>query len=330
MNIDPRTLFILAALALFVAAAWWYQRKKETQSSRALLHTEDLTQKARAGAFKDITGRDDETERVIHIVMRKSKNNPLLLGQPGVGKTAIAELLAHKIAHGDVPEGLKGKTVLALDLTSLVSETKYRGEMESKLKRLTESLEAMLGSVILFIDEIHMLEQIGGAEGSLNISDVLKPALARGEVQVIGATTWSEYEQFIKPDQALDRRFQPVLVDEPTQEEALAIMRHIRPSYELFHKVKIADEALEAAVKLSDKKIEHRYLPDKAIDLIDEAAAKVSIEASRKHQVAMGAVHAAAKTARKEVGKKDIEEVIDQWVIHSKEEAKRDARKEDI
>jgi ATP-dependent Clp protease ATP-binding subunit ClpC len=330
MNIDPRTLVILAALAFFVSVAWWYQRRKETQSTQALLHTEDLTEKARSGAFKDITGREDETERVIHIVMRKSKNNPLLLGQPGVGKTAIAELLAHKIAQGDVPEGIQKKTVLSLDLTSLVSETKYRGEMESKLKRLTQSLEAMQGSVILFIDEIHMLEQIGGAEGSLNISDVLKPALARGEVQVIGATTWNEYEQYIKPDQALDRRFQPVLVDEPTQEEALAILKHIRPSYEEFHKVKIADAALEAAVKLSDKKIEHRYLPDKAIDLIDEASAKVSIESSRKNKVAMGAVHAAAKKAKNEVTKKEIEEVIDQWVIHTKEEAKRDARKERV
>jgi ATP-dependent Clp protease ATP-binding subunit ClpC len=330
MNIDPLTLLILLGLGLFVAAAWWYQRNKETKHSQSLLHTDDLTQKARTGAFKDITGREEETDRVIHIVMRKAKNNPLLLGQPGVGKTAIAELLAHKIAHGDVPEGLKEKTVLSLDLTSLVSETKYRGEMEGKLKRLTQSLEAMQGKVILFIDEIHMLEQIGGAEGSLNISDVLKPALARGEMQVIGATTWSEYEEFIKPDQALDRRFQPVLVDEPTRVEALAILKHIRPSYEEFHKVKIADEALRVAVELSDKKIEHRYLPDKAIDLIDEASAKVSIEASRKHKVAMGAVHAAAKKANGEVGKKDIEEVIDQWVIHSKEEAKRDARKQTI
>ena len=290
----------------------------------------DLTARAERGELDPFSGRDDEIERTVHILLRRTKNNPLIIGEPGVGKTAIVEGLAQRIADGNIPEGLKGRRILSLDVTSLVSETKFRGELESRLKRLTQDLEAMGRSVILFIDEVHQLQQIGKAEGSLNITDVLKPALARGDLQVIGATTWSEYEEYMRPDQALDRRFQPVLVDEPNQEQALAMLQNLRATYEAFHKVRITDAALEAAVRLSDEKIARRYLPDKAIDLIDEAAAKVAIEAHAHHAVPLGVVHAASHGDKETVGVNDIQEVVDQWIIHSKEEARRDARKEDL
>lgn len=291
--------------------------------------TTDMTHRAEEGLLDAFSGREEEIERTIHIIMRRSKNNPLLIGQPGVGKTAIVEGLAIRIAKGDVPPALAKKRVLALDLSAMVSDTKYRGELESRLKGLIQQLEALQGQAILFIDEIHMLTQIGKSEGSLNISDVLKPALSRGDVQVIGATTWSEYEQFIKPDQALDRRFQPVLVDEPTRPEAEEILRGLRPAYEGFHNVSITDAAIETAVRVSDELIKDRYLPDKAIDLIDEAAAKVAIEASRRHKVPMGLIHAASMEKTEKVDAKDVQEVADQWVVHSKEDEKRDARQEE-
>lgn len=287
----------------------------------------DVTSLAETGKVDPVEGRDEEVDRTIHILLRRQKNNPLLLGEPGVGKTAIVYGLAQRIANGDVPESLKNRRVLELDVNNLVSDTKFRGELEKRLRELLESLEKEEANTILFIDEIHMLVQISGSEGSLNISDVFKPALARGELQIIGATTWDEYQRFIKPDAALDRRFQPVLVDEPSQQQAISMLKSLRPIYEKFHKVKIPDEVIEAAVKLSDEKIKGRYLPDKAIDLIDEASAKAAIEASRPgHAAAMGTLHAASKESSETVTIEDIQSVVDQWVIHSTEEAKRDAR----
>ncbi len=324
---------IIGAAALIVAFVVALLRAKKSGSGSKNLpkskFTTDMTLSAEEGLLDPFSGREAEIDRTIHIIMRRSKNNPLLIGQPGVGKTAIVEGLAQRIVKKDVPSALFEKRVLSLDMSALVSDTKYRGELESRLKGLVEQLEALQGRAILFIDEIHMLQQIGKSEGSLNISDVLKPALSRGDVQVIGATTWKEYEEFIQPDQALDRRFQPVLVDEPSPADAVQILKHLRPTYETFHNVQITDAALEAAVTLSDSLIKDRYLPDKAIDLIDEASAKVAIESSEKHRVAMGLVHAASVDKKDKVDVDDVQAVADQWVIHSKEEAKRDARKED-
>jgi ATP-dependent Clp protease ATP-binding subunit ClpA len=332
MNTDLLWKIIIAAVLIAAFAYSYMKSKKGSDDSRKKApkskFTTDMTELAEQGKLDPFSGREEEIDRTIHIVMRRSKNNPLLIGQPGVGKTAIVEGLAARIVSKDVPPALYDKRVLSLDISALVSETKYRGELEARLKGLIQQLEGLQGRAILFIDEIHMLQQIGQSEGSLNISDILKPALARGDVQIIGATTWMEYEKYIQPDQALDRRFQPVLVDEPSPEEAIAILRHLRPTYEEFHNVSITDAAIEAAVHLSDEQIKDRYLPDKAIDLIDEASAKVSIEASMNSKVAMGLIHAASKEKKEKVDAEDIKEVADQWVIHSKEDAKRDARKE--
>jgi ATP-dependent Clp protease ATP-binding subunit ClpA len=289
----------------------------------------DLTASAENGDIDPIFGREDEIERAIHIIMRRSKNNPLLIGEPGVGKTAIVEGLALQIVNKTVPKALQDKILLELDLNELLSGTKFRGELEGRLKSIIAKSTNESRRYILFIDEFHLLEEAGKAEGSLAISEVLKPLLARGDLQVIGATTWSEYQKFIKPNAALDRRMQLVLVDEPNPEQALLMLKGLKSMYEEFHKVKISDAALKAAVKLADEKIEERFLPDSAIDLIDEAAAKVAIEASVSQKVAMGVVHAAAKGERNKVTVKDIEEVVDQWVIHDKSEEQRDARHED-
>ncbi len=295
--------------------------------------TEDLTERARQGTLDPFAGREEEVERTIHILMRRTKNNPLLIGAPGVGKTAIAHGLAQRIASGDVPEGLKGKRVLALDLPSLMAETKYRGELEKRLRDFLASLEDQARENILFIDEIHMLAQAGGTEGALNVSDVFKPALARGELHVIGATTWNEYQTYIHPDAPLDRRFQPVLVDEPSPEAAFHILSSLRGTYEEFHGVEIPDATLRAAITLSDAYFKGRFLPDKGIDLIDEAAAKVSIDCSRAHHGAtLGLVHAAASNKQNSAGKQkhtgdivtteDIQAVVDQWIAHADAERK--------
>lgn len=320
------SLFLLVCLVLFWS---WRKKNKATSSPSTDVFTSDLTQKAAQNSLDPVTSRDDEIDRMIHIIMRRTKNNPLLIGQPGVGKTALVEGLAQRIASGEIPEPLKKKKVLALDVVELMSNTKYRGELEHRMKKLLQKLEALKGNAILFIDEIHILEQSKGAEGSISMSDILKPALARGDIQVIGATTWKEYERYIHPNQPLDRRFQIVLVDEPTREEALQILTRLRSVYEEYHHVRIEDSALEAAVRLSDEKIKNRYLPDKAIDLIDEAAAKVSLESTNRHaKTPLGVIHAASQTATDVVTKTEVEAVIDQWLIHSKEEAKRDARQD--
>jgi len=236
----------------------------------------DLTKMAEEGKLDPVVGRKEETQRVLEILSRRTKNNPCFIGDPGVGKTAVVEGLAQKIVQGNIPELLKDKRVVTLDLSSMIAGAKYRGEFEERLKNVMEEIRKA-GDVILFIDEIHTIIGAGGAEGAIDASNILKPALARGEIQCIGATTIEEYRKHIEKDAALERRFQPIVVGEPTTEEALQILKGLRDKYEAHHRVKITDGALEAAVRLSDRYITDRYLPDKAIDLIDEAGAKVRI-----------------------------------------------------
>ncbi|GAA0745800.1 ATP-dependent Clp protease ATP-binding subunit [Clostridium oceanicum] len=237
----------------------------------------DLTQIARESKLDPVIGRDKETQRVLEILSRRTKNNPCLIGDPGVGKTAIAEGLAQKIVNGNIPELLKNKRVVTLDLSSMIAGAKYRGEFEERLKKIMEEIRTSK-DIILFIDEIHTIIGAGAAEGAIDAANILKPALARGEIQCIGATTLDEYRKHIEKDSALERRFQPIVVGEPTKEETIKILKGLRDKYEAHHRVKITDDAIDAAVNLSDRYITDRYLPDKAIDLMDEAGAKVRIE----------------------------------------------------
>ncbi len=239
----------------------------------------DLTALAREGKLDPVIGREKEIERVIQVLSRRTKNNPALIGEPGVGKTAIAEGLAQRIVENRVPEVLRDRRVVTLDLASLVAGSKYRGEFEERLKRVMNDIRASAGEIILFIDELHTLVGAGAAEGAIDASNILKPALARGELQCIGATTLDEYRKHVEKDPALERRFQPIIVEEPTVEETLAILRGLRDRYEAHHGVTITDEAIEAAVRLSDRFVADRFLPDKAIDLIDEAGSRVRLRA---------------------------------------------------
>ena len=237
----------------------------------------DLTESARQGEIDPVIGRDQEIERVIQVLSRRTKNNPVLIGEPGVGKTAIAEGLAHKIVANEIPETLRDKRVMTLDMGTVVAGTKYRGEFEDRLKKVMDEIKEA-DNVILFIDELHTLIGAGGAEGAIDASNILKPSLARGELQCIGATTLDEYRKYIEKDAALERRFQPIQVDEPNLEETVQILEGLRDRYEAHHRVTITDEAIEAAVTLSDRYITDRFLPDKAIDLIDEAGSKVRLK----------------------------------------------------
>ena len=282
VNIQKLYIDLLAAMGEDAPAA-----KDDLQGARAGKrgnatptldsYSRNLTQLASAGKLDPVIGREQEIQRVIQILSRRTKNNPCLIGEPGVGKTAVVEGLAQMIASGNVPETIADKRVVTLDLSGMVAGSKYRGEFEERIKKvISEVVES--GDVLLFIDEIHTIIGAGGAEGALDASNILKPSLARGEIQLIGATTINEYRKYIEKDSALERRFQPVTVDEPTEDESVAILKGLRSRYEEHHKVEITDHALEAAVKLSSRYINDRFLPDKAIDLIDEAASKVRLQ----------------------------------------------------
>ncbi|MFN8276021.1 MAG: ATP-dependent chaperone ClpB [Chitinophagales bacterium] len=238
----------------------------------------NLNQQAKSGKLDPVIGRDEEIRRVMHILSRKTKNNPLLVGEPGVGKTAIAEGIAHRIIKGDVPENLKSKTIYALDMGAMMAGAKYRGDFEERLKGVVKEVKESAGRIILFIDEIHTLVGAGATEGAMDAANIIKPELARGELRAIGATTLNEYQKYFEKDKALERRFQKVMVEEPSVEDAISILRGLKERYENHHKVRIKDEAIISAVTLSDRYIADRFLPDKAIDLIDEAAAKLRLQ----------------------------------------------------
>lgn len=282
LGVEPQKMFndIVKMLHEDTPTASGVPKSVSSQTNTPTLNQfgRDLTEMAREAKFDPIVGRDKEIERVIQILSRRTKNNPCLIGEPGVGKTAIAEGFAQKIVEANIPEILKDKRVFSLDLSSMVAGAKYRGEFEERLKKALDEVRKA-GNVILFIDEMHTIIGAGAAEGAIDASNILKPALARGEIQVIGATTINEYRKYVEKDAALERRFQPITVDEPTQEETVEILKGIRDKYEAHHAVKITDEALEAATRFSARYITDRFLPDKAIDLMDEAASRVRLKA---------------------------------------------------
>ena len=241
-------------------------------------YARNLVDEARAGKLDPVIGRDEEIRRVLQILTRRTKNNPILIGEPGTGKTAIVEGLAHRILRGDVPENLRDKQLYSLDMGALIAGAKYKGEFEERLKSVVNEVSKSEGRIILFIDEIHTLVGAGKGEGAMDAANILKPALARGELRSIGATTLDEYQKYFEKDKALERRFQPVMVDEPDTLSSISILRGLKERYENHHKVRIQDDAIIAAVELSNRYITERFLPDKAIDLMDEAAAKLRIE----------------------------------------------------
>ena len=293
MGANPQKLFVDILGAMGEDPAQYrdeIQRGKNDNSASLTptldQYSRDLTALARAGMLDPVIGRKSETERVLQILCRRGKNNPCLIGEPGVGKTAIVEGIAQNLVNGTVPEIVAGKRLVSLDMSGLVAKSKYRGEFEERIKKVISEVAAA-GNVMLFIDEIHTIIGAGGAEGSLDASNILKPALARGEVQVIGATTIEEYRKYIEKDAALERRFQPVQVGEPTEEESIEILKGLRTLYEKHHNVEITDEGVEAAVRLSARYVNDRFLPDKAIDLMDEAAAKSRLGVMRDPQEAI-------------------------------------------
>ena len=254
----------------------------EKQFNALEQYAKNLNQLAQENKLDPVIGRDDEIRRVLQILSRRTKNNPILVGEPGTGKTAIAEGLAHRIVEGDVPENLKNKQLFALDMGALIAGAKFKGEFEERLKAVIKEVTNAAGEVLLFIDEIHTLVGAGGGQGAMDAANILKPALARGELRAIGATTLNEYQKYFEEDKALERRFQIVRVDEPDEESAISILRGLKERYENHHKVQIQDEAIVGAVSLSSRYITNRFLPDKAIDLIDEAAAKLRMEINSK------------------------------------------------
>jgi len=287
------------------------------------MYAVDLTDLARTGKIDPVVGRHEEILRLTRILTRRTKNNVILAGPPGVGKTAIVEGLAVGIVTGDVPEVLKNKRVLSLRVSELLAGTKYRGEFEQRVKMIVEEIRRSNRAIILFIDELHTVMQTKGTEGAVNFSDILKPALARGDLQLIGATTQKEYEQFIKPDETIDRRFQVVLVDEPDVNETIEILQGVKKNYEDYHHVKFSDAAIKAAAQLSHEYIKGRRLPDKAIDAMDEAAAMVNVGT---HTHAVGLLHSAGSKVKEtkyqapdkseipEITVEHIKEVVAEWV----------------
>jgi len=309
-NLGSNYWSLLLIIAILIFIIFSLQKKKNIFFNNLNVgipileqYSQDLTQNAIDGKLDPVIGRKEEIERVIQVLCRRTKNNPVLVGKAGVGKTAIAEGLAQLIADKKVPQNLTNKRVLALDLPSLISGTKYRGEFEQRLKKITQEITAAHRNIILFIDEIHILSGAGGVEGAIDADDILKPALAKGDLQVIGATTVAEYKKFIKNDVTLDRRLHPILVDEPTRQETIDILRGIKKKYETFHRVNITDDAIIAAVDLTEKFIKNKSFPDKAIDLLDETASKANIESMGR----------ADKSKLPPVGKKEIQLVMREW-----------------
>ncbi len=269
---------LIAAIKELKKGSTISSQTQETQFNALNKYAKNLNEMARNGKLDPVIGRDEEIRRTLHILSRRSKNNPILVGEPGVGKTAIAEGLAMRIVNGDVPENLKSKIIYALDMGLLIAGAKYKGEFEERLKSVVKEISSSDGEIILFIDEIHTLVGAGGGEGAMDAANILKPALARGELRAVGATTLNEYQKFFEKDKALERRFQKVFIDEPSIEDAISILRGLKERYESYHHVLIKDEAIIAAVELSHRYITDRFLPDKAIDLIDESAAKLRLE----------------------------------------------------
>jgi len=268
----------------------------------------DLTAAARSGKLDPVIGRSREIERLIQILSRRTKNNPILIGEPGVGKTAIVEGLAHRIVAGEVPETLQGKRLLTLDIGSLVAGTKYRGEFEERLKKVIDEIKSS-GNCVLFIDEMHMLVGAGAAEGAVDAANILKPSLARGELQCVGATTNDDYRKHIERDSALERRLQPIQVEEPSVEETIEILKGIRERYEEHHKLTISDDALKAAAELAARYVSDRFLPDKAIDLVDEASSHVRIRKSSTPP-SLQELSRGLESLRKEIGRASCRERV--------------------
>ncbi len=308
-------LLIGIVVAVIMTITLLLLRRQSTTAGRSgnilELYSKDLTALAKAGKIDPVIGRKHEIYRVIEILSRRTKNNPVLIGKSGVGKTAIVEELANELAHGNIPEILQNKRVLALDLSGLVAGTKYRGEFEKRLKALVDEIIAAQRHIILFIDEIHTLAEAGEATGAIDAADILKPALARGELQVIGATTLEEYQKYVEKDQTLERRFQPVLVEEATPEQTMEILKGLRPKYESYHHVKYSDAILGAIVQLAQEHLKERVFPDKAIDILDEAGSRVHL----------AQIEAGKHTENSEVTLEDLRIIVSSFVELPRQEA---------